>query len=123
MGRSDNIKASRHVGQALLCIAALATICQAGFFNENNAEKEFNKFTEDKSSIGMPSSIQDDQDLCQRQVDLLAKALKMCYETPPAPTTNGFLKRDYSRGKRSPACMQRCVAGGMLHPAQCHSLC
>jgi len=65
----------------------LATICQAGFFNENNA------ITEDKSSI------QDEQDLCQRQVDQLAKALKMCYETPPAPATNGFLKRDYSRGK------------------------
>ena len=69
------------------CLAVLATICQAGFFNENNANSE------DKSMV------QEDQDICQRQVDQLAKALKTCYETPSSPPSSGFLKRDLARGK------------------------
>ena len=69
------------------CIAVLATICQAGFFNENNADSE------DKTMV------QEDQDICQRQVDQLAKALKTCYETPSSPPISGFLKRDLARGK------------------------
>jgi len=28
-----------------------------------------------------------------------------------------------ARGKRSAGCMRRCMTGGYLHPAQCHSLC
>ncbi|CAG0892457.1 unnamed protein product [Darwinula stevensoni] len=27
------------------------------------------------------------------------------------------------KGKRSTACMRRCMTQGLLHPAQCHSLC
>lgn len=27
------------------------------------------------------------------------------------------------KGKRSAGCMRRCMEGGMLHPAQCHSMC
>ena len=69
------------------CIAVLATLCQAGFFNENNADSE------DKTMV------QEDQDICQRQVDQLAKALKTCYETPSSPPISGFLKRDLARGK------------------------
>ena len=30
---------------------------------------------------------------------------------------------DLFLGKRSPGCMRKCVQGGLLHPAQCHSLC
>ena len=33
------------------------------------------------------------QDLCQRQVDQLAKALKTCYETTPSPPLKEFVKR------------------------------
>ena len=43
--------------------------------------------------------VQEDQDICQRQVDQLAKALKTCYETPSSPPISGFLKRDLARGK------------------------
>ena len=43
--------------------------------------------------------VQEDQDVCQRQVDQLAKALKTCYETPSSPPISGFLKRDLARGK------------------------
>lgn len=32
-------------------------------------------------------------------------------------------KSTIERGKRSARCMQMCVQGGHLHPAQCHSLC
>lgn len=31
--------------------------------------------------------------------------------------------RAFSPGKRSPDCMRRCIAQGILHPVQCHSLC
>ena len=65
----------------------MATLCQAGFFNENNADSE------DKTMV------QEDQDICQRQVDQLAKALKTCYEAPSSPPISGFLKRDLARGK------------------------
>ena len=64
-------------------MAGLATICHASFFDENNA------ITEDKSII------QDEQNVYQRQVDQLAKALKSCYDTPSTPPITGFLKRDY----------------------------
>jgi len=30
---------------------------------------------------------------------------------------------DFKLGKRSAGCMLRCIDEGMLHPAQCHSLC
>ena len=43
--------------------------------------------------------VQEDQDICQRQVDQLAKALKTCYEAPSSPPISGFLKRDLARGK------------------------
>ena len=33
------------------------------------------------------------QDVCQRQLDQLAKALKTCYETTPSPPLKEFVKR------------------------------
>ena len=33
------------------------------------------------------------RDLCQRQVDQLAKALKTCYEATPSPPPKEFVKR------------------------------
>ena len=68
-------------------MAAFATLCHASFFNDNNA------IAEDKSII------QDEQDVYQRQIDQLAKALKSCYDTPSTPPISGFLKKDYSRGE------------------------
>ena len=72
-----------------MAIVLLATISHAGsfnLFNENSAISE-QSFTEDKSMIT------EDQDLCQRQVDQLAKALKTCYETTPSPPLKEFVKR------------------------------
>ena len=54
----------------------------------------------------------------------MAMALKSCYENPVNTNEMNYpLRARIPRGKRSPGCMQRCVTGGMLHPAQCHSLC
>ena len=83
----------------------------------------FYSLTED-SAAGLPPTMEDG-DLCQKQVRQMAIALKSCYENPISSNDmnyNNPIGR-IPRGKRSPGCMQRCVTGGMLHPAQCHSLC
>ena len=67
-------------------MAAISHADSFNFFNENSAISE-QSFSEDKSMI------MEDQDLCQRQVDQLAKALKTCYETTPSPPLKEFVKR------------------------------
>ena len=74
-----------------MAIVLLATISHAGsfnFFNENSAISE-----QSLSGDKLMNTKDHNRDLCQRQVDQLAKALKTCYETTPSPPLKEFVKR------------------------------
>ena len=129
--RADNIQPSYHVDQTYSKTTfkiILIQVLKADFFQlflglliatvNGSGLPGFFSLTED-------SPMEDNGDLCQKQVRQMAIALKSCYENPISSNDmnyNNPIGR-IPRGKRSPGCMQRCVTGGMLHPAQCHSLC
>ena len=56
--------------------------------------------------------------------------------TQPTPVLSPIMAKNYDKyvksgrrmqttplGKRGPECMRKCIAQGVLHPVQCHSLC
>merc|ERR1712170_123135 len=94
----------------LLLGLLIATVNGSGFFSLP------------EESAGLQQPLEDNE--CQKEVRQMAMALKSCYENPVNTNEMNYpLGARIPRGKRSPGCMQRCVTGGMLHPAQCHSLC
>merc|ERR1712223_1172973 len=90
-----------------------------------NVEENFQNSASNYNSETAEQERQFELETYRKYILQLSEALKSCYDqnTVSSHPLSIVLSKNAQKTKRSPACMRKCVTGGHLHPAQCHSLC